>query len=218
MYPFSSHNVFSESNIAGISLVYIGATYRTNGEFWRLVGSGEEATYFRWMSGQPNNPVNEGCLVWSVDGWHDIQCNPQKEFVCQWITPCENELNGVCYKLIEQQRDWGTAEQYCIDRYDGHLAAIASESINDHVVSIAQQYNIPENRVWLGGTDAEVEGIWRWSTDSSVMIYGNWHSMHPNDHLLPHLEEDCLILSLFTLDWGDRECSVLFFFVCQWDA
>ena len=171
------------------------------------------------MSGQPNNPVNEGCLVWSVDGWHDIQCNRQTEFVCQWITPCENELNGVCYKLIEQQRDWGTAEQYCIDTYDGHLAAITSESINEHVYTITQAYSsIPQDRVWVGGTDADVEGVWRWASDGAVVVYSNWNPGTPNDLYFPLTVEDCMAMWTANSHWGDLECSAINFFVCQWDA
>ena len=51
--------------------------------------------------------------------------------------PCENPLDGICYTLISNQKlNFASAEQYCINNFGGHLAAVISSYIQQHIEGI----------------------------------------------------------------------------------
>ena len=66
---------------------------------------------------------------------------------------------------------------------------------------------------WLGGSDEEVEGIWRWYNDHSVFNYTNWHIGQPDSKR----SDDCLALwgpNNFT-GWDDYYCDYKSHYVCE---
>ena len=61
---------------------------------------------------------------------------------------------------------WRDAKEYCI-KQGGKLASVKSKWELDQVNSITS------TSVWLGGTDVEKEGEWKWS-DGSSFGFTNW--------------------------------------------
>ncbi len=71
------------------------------------------------------------------------------------------EFNGHYYKVyVDANIGWHDAKTVC-EELNGHLATIASKEENDFVFSLVQDKNI---QCWLGATDEEIEGIWKWVT------------------------------------------------------
>ncbi|XP_035687852.1 E-selectin-like isoform X2 [Branchiostoma floridae] len=68
---------------------------------------------------------------------------------------------------------------------------------------------------WIGCTDRQIEGIWRWS-DGSSLSYTNWAPTQPDN---ADGIQDCGILySIYGYaQWDDTECSTPYFFICQTD-
>jgi hypothetical protein len=90
---------------------------------------------------------------------------------------------------------WEQAQAFAENRsYNGrkgYLATITSDEENQHIRQIILN-NKWESFSWLGGSDAEQEGTWRWETESgSPMNYTNWAPGEPNNLG----EEDYLVMS-----------------------
>lgn len=109
-----------------------------------------------------------------------------------------------------------------VEGVTGHLAVITSQIENDFVDAI-----VP-NTAWLGGSDAAVEGEWRWTggpesgqqfwqglhTGSTVAgSYANWGAGEPNnsgaeDNM--HMRADGR--------WNDQAGTTSYRYVIEWDA
>lgn len=83
--------------------------------------------------------------------------------------------NGHKFKLFSDTKTWAEAKADCESR-GGHLATSTSEEKNEFLKSIAIGKS-----VWLGGTDEENEGVWKWITGEN-WDYTNWHcSVQPDN-------------------------------------
>lgn len=69
--------------------------------------------------------------------------------------------NGSCYHLGTSSANWDSARSTCQGRGTGwDLATVRSATENDWLTG-----NLLSADAWFGGTDANVEGVWRWVTD-----------------------------------------------------
>jgi hypothetical protein len=79
--------------------------------------------------------------------------------------------------------------------------------------------------VWIGGTDAAVEGKWLWDGQGGPQFWsggetgksvGNqyvaWTDGAPNDG---GVGEDCAVLIAASATWGDRSCSIKYAYLCE---
>jgi len=67
---------------------------------------------------------------------------------------------------------------------------------------------------WIGLTDSESEGTWRWTKGATLTGYNNWSNNQPNDYK----GQDCgAILSgnQNTGKWHDVSCSGKKRFICE---
>ena len=65
------------------------------------------------------------------------------------------------YKLYTNQKSWSDAEAHC-QAEGGHLASVLSEGEQKELSTMADGQH-----VWIGGTDAEQEGVWKWTNNGS---------------------------------------------------
>ena len=99
--------------------------------------------------------------------------------------------------------NWTNAEKFCQNK-SCHLASVTSKNTSDYVGS---EISFPF--VWIGGTDQEQEGVWRW-TDSSPWKFKNWMRDEPNNL---DGRQNCLVQSRG--GWGDRQCERDYWFLCS---
>ena len=123
-----------------------------------------------------------------------------------------------CYRLFQEKKTWEDAESFC-NGQGGHLAAVTNQEIHNYV----NRKNVP---VWVGGTDQQREGIWRWS-DCSAWSFESWgidvfcfalcvENKQPNNGAPLHNRENCLQLRHKNHDkWHDVMCSEPQEFVCS---
>jgi len=94
-----------------------------------------------------------------------------------------NPSNGHRYVLINKQMTWYEAKKYA-EKLGGHLATITSFEEQDWICqNFADRVRLPTPsyvRFWLGGTDEEVEGEWKWVTGEE-WDYTNWLQDNPNN-------------------------------------
>ena len=93
-----------------------------------------------------------------------------------------------------------------------------NSNVNDITdLRIASYYNY----YWMGATDVDSEGTWKWRSDSLVMSIGrsmvestiSWYSGEPND---ANRNEDCVELWRYTtLTLNDDACSSSAYYVCE---
>ena len=83
--------------------------------------------------------------------------------------------NGNKYEFYSGVTSWGNANSIAKAK-GGHLATITSQGEQDAIAS-----NNEIDFCWLGATDSESEGIWKWVTGES-WSYTNWSYGEPNDY------------------------------------
>lgn len=86
-------------------------------------------------------------------------------------------LNGHTYKYFDMQTTWYEAEKICYN-LGGHLVTITSEEEQNTVCNLLK--NTKDGEIWLGATDSQNEGTWKWITKENFN-YSNWNSGEPNN-------------------------------------
>ena len=95
---------------------------------------------------------------------------------------------------------WTEAEKVCIAS-GGDLASITSGGTDAFLKAKGNE------DFWIGGTDQDHEGKWRW-TDESLWIYTNWASGEPSGaSWWLGKKEDCLMMDFSNGAWNDEVCS-----------
>jgi hypothetical protein len=121
------------------------------------------------------------------------------------------EFGGHSYEFVGEEVEWETAEAAAVKK-GGHLAIVNSPEENAFIAS-----HIPNgfNWLWLGGTDRQQEGVWKW-VDGTLMSsgYQNWGPNSP-DNGAPDDGQDFLIMRLddprFSAGgkWDDTDYSAI---------
>ncbi len=112
------------------------------------------------------------------------------------------EYNGHAYvTLVEGISDWHNAKEIC-ERMGGHLATITSEGEQNAVFNLANMSD-PNDLWWLGASDEETEGTWKWVTGESFS-YTNWNTNQPDNAVIrTHEGEDYLHMYGDNGKWND---------------
>ena len=107
------------------------------------------------------------------------------------------------------------AEAFC-QKEGGHLASANSRVIEAYISKEKDKRKLSSlhsQHLWIGGSDKEKEGVWKWS-DGSPWNYTRWNKHQPSsDGVSP--DEDCLQYYQFAEKWSDRPCSDEGNFVCS---
>ncbi|WAR26045.1 PGCA-like protein [Mya arenaria] len=105
-----------------------------------------------------------------------------------------------CYlEAVDHGLPWREANHYC-ETKGGTLTAITDDAENEFVGSLYSG--------WLGGSDLEVEGEWKWTT-GEVWNFTSWYPGFPQNYT----DNDCLIM--FGHLWRDFRCSRAYPFICE---
>ncbi len=93
-------------------------------------------------------------------------------------------FEGHLYKFNNESLTWSEAKSKC-ESLGGHLPIVETAAENDFLVKLADKNFAREGRngreaVWLGMTDADSEGNWRW-IDGKPVTYTNWLLSQPNN-------------------------------------
>ena len=115
-----------------------------------------------------------------------------------------------CYYWSRDTKTWDEAEAFCKEE-GGHLASVTSKAINDYIAEGLKQ---KDHFIWIGGSDKESEGTWKWS-DGSDWEFTNWGTIGGVKQPSNHSEHDCLEYQRGDRTWNDLSCSIKRKYLCS---
>jgi len=151
------------------------------------------------------------CSVRACDG---PQPPPKKCEETQCVSACPVnwvEKDNHCYlwsRGADAKKSWDDAEQFCKSEA-GHLVSVTSKIVNDYLVEEKKRKGITS--IWIGGSDKEEEGVWKWLDCSSFRD----HRFTAWAHHQPSNGKDQHCLELWSRKWNDNLCSKKNNFVCS---
>ncbi|XP_063049456.1 ladderlectin-like [Engraulis encrasicolus] len=101
-------------------------------------------------------------------------------------------FSGRCYRFTSTARTWAEAERYCL-LLGGNLASVHSVAEYHYIQGLIVTHTHGSPFTWLGGTDAQQNGIWFWS-DGSRFTFHLWSPGEPNNQ--NNRNEACLHMNL----------------------
>ncbi|XP_071114201.1 perlucin-like protein [Haliotis cracherodii] len=119
-----------------------------------------------------------------------------------------------CYMFIGSTETWLEASQQCVAR-GAVLAAIETAEENAFIQGYLKVFgDIGANmQTWIGGSDMEIEGIWKWAPSGERVSYTDWASGEPQGCATCG---DCLaIWPGYNYKWADYPCHTREKFICE---
>ncbi|XP_065454482.1 C-type lectin domain family 4 member F-like [Chrysemys picta bellii] len=121
---------------------------------------------------------------------------------------------GNFYYFSHKKKSWDKAEQFCVSQ-DSHLISVPSQAEQEFLSRETQG-----KAHWIGLTDLETEGSWRWVDGTEYRedaSRGFWAPNEPNNYELEtDGGEDCVHTDpRFQNLWNDAKCSLLFRWICK---
>ncbi|XP_050977581.1 CD209 antigen-like protein 2 [Labeo rohita] len=115
----------------------------------------------------------------------------------KWIT-----YKRSSYYISSEWKNWADSRQDCLQR--GADLIIVNDKEEQEYITMVTSGNI----VWIGLTDSDTEGVWKW-VDGSTLTTGFWNPVEPNNKTG---NEDCAV-SYF--HWADYPCNFTFVWICE---
>ncbi|XP_063074203.1 C-type lectin domain family 4 member E-like [Engraulis encrasicolus] len=126
---------------------------------------------------------------------------------------------GKCYFLSHDKFNWTASRDKCVSM-GGHLVIIESR---EEQMYVKHKLNGTEDDFWIGLTDSEREGQWKWVDNSDLKNITFWHRGQPNNSSgfsnITYVDgEDCAIMRYVKnteLNWFDQYCAQLNKMICE---
>ncbi|XP_043112147.1 CD209 antigen-like protein E [Puntigrus tetrazona] len=106
------------------------------------------------------------------------------------------------YYVSTEMKNWNESRIDCIER-QADLLIINSTEEQGFMKKIVSSTN-----VWIGLTDADEEGIWKW-VDGSILTSGFWSTGQPNGKYI----QNCVVSS--SISWADTQCNYTYKWICE---
>ena len=105
---------------------------------------------------------------------------------------------------------WDKAEEFCRTK-GAHLASVTSKATNDYIEA---ELNQRDHHIFIGGSDKESEGTWKWS-DGSTWEFTNWGTIQGQEQPSNTTGQDCLEYHSSKWKWNDVRCTYRGNFLCS---
>ncbi|XP_048024785.1 CD209 antigen-like protein 2 [Megalobrama amblycephala] len=137
---------------------------------------------------------------------HRDQLNKEKNELSKSLQEMDEWIyyKSSLYFISTENKSWTESRRYCTER-GADLIIINNREEQGFVKKISAGVN-----VWIGLTDGDVEGRWKW-VDSSTLTAGFWASGEPNSY--GGINEDCAVN--YEPGWADYPCNHLMQWVCE---
>ncbi|XP_077864342.1 polycystin-1-like protein 2 [Saccoglossus kowalevskii] len=123
------------------------------------------------------------------------------------------EFRSSCLEFVTHEKRFGDAELYCAD-LGGHLIFVTDQETQEFVVNAATNVQAEFDEWWIGLTDRETEGVFRW-LDGSELVYEYFQDNEPNSRGAQN--KDCVLVQKHDeYKWNDLSCNTKSRFICQY--
>ncbi|XP_071318296.1 CD209 antigen-like protein B [Trachinotus anak] len=160
----------------------------------------------------------------SLDLYCPVVNQRTKERICKKCPDSWRLFETKCYYFSSRMLNWSSSRAWCRTQ-GGDLLIINSEQEQKFISDTSQAPEQSNTRLWIGMTDAEEEGDWRWVDGSEVISdVQYWLSRpgmatEPDDWKLDDpLGEDCghIDTSENVLEsWMDGSCKIPYRWICE---
>jgi hypothetical protein len=202
--------------------LWLGCTDAEKEGDWQC--EGRAMAFTNWAPGQPDNALAlDDCLEWLADTgtWNDASCDDKLGWICRGDASlrCGGKkvsANGAVFCAHgETVLDWAGAKAAC-EKDGGKLASFANDAESRAVFdALKLPAQIPSwqplEGVWIGLTDEQTEGTFRWANDAPLR-FTNWLPAQPDDS---GKGEDCVTVTLGDGRWNDADCGRPLPYVCE---
>ncbi|XP_006115603.2 hepatic lectin-like isoform X12 [Pelodiscus sinensis] len=128
------------------------------------------------------------------------------------LFPCGPEareweyFSGKCYYFSLRVTSWQTAKALCEEKH-AQLAIINSHAKQNFIM-----YRTRDKRFWIGLSDQNAEGEWKWIDGSdSTAGFTYWKEGEPSDS---NHNEDCAHVWTYG-EWNDVHCTYECYYICE---
>jgi hypothetical protein len=128
-------------------------------------------------------------------------------------------FRGHSYKFFAEIVTWQEAKRHC-EQMGGHLPTIANEAENKFIFDLVSKQLVKFSAfdgIWLGATDDQSEGDWRW-IDGSRLTFAKWYRGEPDN--ASGIEDYMFMWLARSGAWTDEAESpkkATSYLVCEWD-
>ncbi|XP_047436431.1 galactose-specific lectin nattectin-like [Mugil cephalus] len=118
--------------------------------------------------------------------------------------PGWSEYNGRCFIFISTNLTWAKAEIHC-QSLGGNIASVHNIFEYHAIQYLIQNGSHDHPETWIGGSDAEENGVWLWS-DGTRFHYTNWCDGEPST---TQGQQNCIQMNYGASKcWDDVQCNV----------
>lgn len=160
----------------------------------------------------------------------NVTINENKIVLAEEVEESNNKegmFSGHRYQLFDEPLTWRQARDKC-NKMGGHLVTITSKLENDFIKKEVLKGD--SLYYWLGGTDEEQEGKWKWVTGEE-WSYTNWRNNQPDNanheehYLMMYQGKDSYNSGGLNGLWNDEnmDCSMTVDlnrqgYICEWET
>ncbi|XP_033763491.1 low affinity immunoglobulin epsilon Fc receptor-like [Pecten maximus] len=120
-----------------------------------------------------------------------------------------------CLRFVKGDKSWNDANSECM-RQGGLLLQIHSQQDQDFIFESLKSLHWSDAGVWIGATDRDSEGHWKWS-DGSPVIYSHWNTGEGQQHSANN--ENCAMVNVDDGMWYDYGCDDVIYnqaYICKY--
>ncbi|XP_018587558.1 C-type lectin domain family 6 member A [Scleropages formosus] len=135
-------------------------------------------------------------------------------------SPCPSswlQFEDTCYYFSKDKMNFDDSKASC-ESMGSRLVILHTHKQHDVLEEEARKTAGQEYFFWIGLSDKEVEGDWRW-VDNSKLNTTFWEISEPDNHLSGGLHgEDCAVLNSRSKIWYDVPCEFEYKRICEMNA
>eukprot|EP00965_Chrysotila_dentata_P128672 4253718-Pleurochrysis_carterae.AAC.1 len=217
-------DLHAEMIMASVESIWIGLNDVFVENDWRWVESNGANQLENWAPGQPDDGPEgvEHCVSMMISDakWHDRDCRDHRPFACQNVRPPEilspspspppppPPFNRYII-YTERAKTWHEALASCIQQ-GGTLATIPTALRNSELRAWAVVAG-SSPIIWIGATDIEEEGVWRWVDTNALITWSNWRQSDKPVNQREH----CAYMEVMNGEWEDYNCRKKLPYACE---
>ncbi|XP_078146874.1 uncharacterized protein LOC144542971 [Centroberyx gerrardi] len=160
----------------------------------------------------------------SLDRYCPVVNQKTNERICKKCHDSWKLFQTKCYYFSSRTLAWRSSRAWC-QTQGGDLLIINSQQEQTFIFGTSQAMEQASTRVWIGMTDAEMEGEWHWvdgspvTSDQQYWLSGAGRATEPDDWKLDNpLGEDCGHIDSSESEltsWMDGSCDVPYRWICE---